>query len=390
MSEFKVQVVNRNRKYWYLRYTDPVTGERHERSSGCARKRDAIKAAGQWEAELVAGVSGHARCTKWADFRRRYEEEKVFSLRESTANRISAALNMVEQTMKPDDLRRINRQWITQLQRRLLKGGDRSLATVESHCRHLKAALNWAKDEGLIASVPKFPRLKQARTAKLMKGRPITGEEFDRMIRVAHETLDPRRLYSVCFLLNGLWLSGLRIGEAMDLTWDQWADGIRVDVAGEFVFLLIPGESEKGGRDRTYPVTPDFAKFLLSVPAEYRMGHVFNVRCRDGRVSRHPPTASAIVKQLGKQANVKVDEKRGKSVFASPHDLRRSFGFRWSRRVSPMDLKDLMRHATVVTTEKYYVGINAEDTARRLATLGDTSGDTSATPENEKGRSTSK
>ena len=79
---------------------------------------------------------------------------------------------------------------------------------------------------------------------------------------------------------------------------------------------------------------------------------------------------------MGERATVKVDEKKGKPVFASAHDLRRSFGFRWSRKVSPMDLKDLMRHASVTTTEKYYVGINAEDTARRLAKLGDTSGDT--------------
>ena len=50
----------------------------------------------------------------------------------------------------------------------------------------------------------------------------------------------------------------------------------------------------------------------------------------------------------------------------STHDLRRAFGLRWARRVMPMVLKELMRHKTVLTTEKYYVGIQAQETAKHL------------------------
>ena len=53
-------------------------------------------------------------------------------------------------------------------------------------------------------------------------------------------------------------------------------------------------------------------------------------------------------------------------VYASAHDLRRSFGNRWSRIVEPTVLRDLMRHASVVTTEKYYGGINAKKTLKHL------------------------
>ena len=53
-------------------------------------------------------------------------------------------------------------------------------------------------------------------------------------------------------------------------------------------------------------------------------------------------------------------------VYASAHDLRRSFGDRWARIVEPMVLRDLMRHASVVTTEQYYVGINAKKTLKHL------------------------
>lgn len=55
---------------------------------------------------------------------------------------------------------------------------------------------------------------------------------------------------SLRFLLRGVWLSGLRLGEARSLTRHLWADGIHVDLSPEFVQLLIGAESEK---ERTGP-----------------------------------------------------------------------------------------------------------------------------------------
>jgi len=259
---------------------------------------------------------------------------------------------------------------------------------VESICRHLKAALNWAKEQNIIQHVPKFSRLNKVRTVKQMKGHPITAEEFDRML-LAVDMLwtDPQHFRnnakerkqgqrdSIRFLLNGLWLSGLRLGEALSLTWDQWADSIRVDISGKFVKLLIPLEAEKGGQDRVYPVTPDFAEFLRSVPAAQRQGLVFNPVLHRGVCHRINSVSKAIT-LIWEAAKVKVDEKPSKekgkpgtTVWASAHDLRRAFGSRWSRRVNSMVLKELMRHASVTTTEKFYVGINADETAALLAGL---------------------
>jgi len=190
--------------------------------------------------------------------------------------------------------------------------------------------------------------------------------------------LKPRQHESVKFLLRGLWLSGLRLGEALGLTWDHWADGIRVDTSGQYVKLLIPSEAEKGGKDRVYPVTPDFADLLLSVPADQRTGFVFNPMTRL-RVSHRIDTISKLIADVGKAAKVKVDQKGDRAIYATAHDLRRGFGFRWSRKLSAMVLKELMRHESVTTTEKYYVGIDADSTAALLAGLavrGDTLGDT--------------
>ena len=84
-----------------------------------------------------------------------------------------------------------------------------------------------------------------------------------------------------------------------------------------------------------------------------------------------PDYVSHVVSRIGAAAGVKVDVKRkagqGEVVkYASCHDLRRSFGFRWSRRVMPPQLQELMRHESVETSMRFYVGRDAESTADAL------------------------
>ena len=149
-----------------------------------------------------------------------------------------------------------------------------------------------------------------------------------------------------------------------------------MDTSGEHIVLLIAAEDDKGGQDREYPVTPDFEQFLLGVPEAERIGHVFNVVLHRG-VCRRIDTVSKKVSALGEAAGVKVDvtskpSSKGrvrKTVYASAHDFRRAFGTRRAPKVKPVVLRDLMRHESVTTTEKYYVGLDAQDTARLLASV---------------------
>jgi integrase len=397
-GEINVYVIRRaNKKSLFLRYKCPITGERFERSSGETSEKAARKRAGEWEAELRAGGGGKLS-VKWEEFRNAYESAMEMSLRIRTGEKIASVFNVIEETMKVDNIKRITPQWLTKFQKRLLDEG-RSPATVESHFRHLKAALNWAKEQGIIPAVPQFPKLKQARSAKVMKGRPITGEEFDRMIQAVDEEFPIKPEWkteriervnvqreSMKFLLRGLWLSGLRLGESLTLTWDQWADGIRVDLSGEHAFLLIPAESEKGGRDRVFPVTPDFGEFLRSVPKSQRTGFVFNPMLSSGSC-RRLDTISKRITRFGELAQIKVDQKGEEITWASAHDLRRAFATRWCMRVPSMVLKELMRHQNISTTEKYYVGQNAEQTAVLLAGLMPLAAPVDSNPDAEKAES---
>ena len=78
-----------------------------------------------------------------------------------------------------------------------------------------------------------------------------------------------------------------------------------------------------------------------------------------------PDWASKVICKIGRAAGVVVN-KTPKVKFASAHDLRRSFGERWSQRVLPQVLMELMRHESIETTQKYYVGRHANRTAAAL------------------------
>lgn len=52
-----------------------------------------------------------------------------------------------------------------------------------------------------------------------------------------------------------------------------------------------------------------------------------------------------------------------KRKYASAHDLCRAFGQQWSARVMPAVLQQLMRHVSIETTMKYYVGRDADAVA---------------------------
>ena len=125
---------------------------------------------------------------------------------------------------------------------------------------------------------------------------------------------------------------------------------------------------EKGNRSRVLPMAPEFAEFLRQTADNKRHGYVFaplprRQRYGDRLSAEH---IGRVVTAIGKAANVKVSATATKVKYASAHDLRRSFGERWSSRVLPQILMELMRHESIATTMLFYVG---EDARRTSAVL---------------------
>jgi hypothetical protein len=88
MSEkLKVYVVDRGRSCLYMRYIDPETGKAVERSTGKKTKAEAKDVAAEWKAELKRGFWTAPSKVTWAEFRRRYEDEQLPSLKETTSEK---------------------------------------------------------------------------------------------------------------------------------------------------------------------------------------------------------------------------------------------------------------------------------------------------------------
>jgi len=171
-----------------------------------------------------------------------------------------------------------------------------------------------------------------------------------------------------------------------------------VRLEGDHAVVRIPGELQKSRRDEIYATAPEFRDFLAETPADKRSGPVFEL-LTEGPGGELRPVASVnpvskIVADIGRAAGVVVDERERRNPdgttrtvrkWASAHDLRRSFGTRWAKRVMPAVLKALMRHANITTTLKFYAEQDAANTAEaalaaylRAVGNGDEAGDGNA------------
>lgn len=380
-----------DRKHYQLQWFDPITQKKKTKSSGIEktgrkRERDAAeKEAGKLEDSLRAGRYRHSGKVRWADFRRRYQDEALASLAASTEKKGCLILDLVERELSPKWLSDLTAHRLSHVQK-LWRDKGLSEHTIKGYFATLLSALNWGQRMGLLAKVPNIERPKRAKKQTVMKGRPITTEEFERMLDKVVDVLTeapnaqlktpkrpkPAAVESWKHFLRGLWLSGLRLGEAMQLAWDR-DEYLCVDLSGRRPMMRIPAALEKGNQERLLPITPDFAAFLLETPPEDRTGFVFRPAPRRGERSERlgELAVGRIIAAIGAAAGVKVHthptkrDEQGNPVvkFASAHDLRRSFGDRWARKVMPQVLMELMRHESIETTQRFYVCRNAEETA---------------------------
>lgn len=389
-EEVKVWVMEyADRPNYYLQWKDPVNQRRKTKATkiprtGKARERKlAERAARELENKLAAGEAVITSRFSWEDFRRRYEAEVVPGLASRTGEKISSVFDRFEAEIGPQRLWDVDEKRLSAFVTKLREGkpakpkpgaevppkeqraGQLSESTIAGHLAHLKAALNWAKSQKLLPLVPAFPRLKRAKMskgAKVMRGRPITTEEFERMLEQVEPVVGGAAASDWKFYLQGLWTSGLRLAESLELYWDR-QDKLHPVLTGRYPMLRIPAELEKGHKERLLPMAPEFARLLEAVPEHDRTGPVFKLKRMDGKPGEiSKDRASKIVTKIGARAKVRVDACKT----ASAHDLRRAFGERWAAKLMPAQLMELMRHESFDTTLSYYVGRNAERTAAML------------------------
>lgn len=368
-----------------LVYFDPVSGKKVAKSSGTNEWREAERLAGELEKELQAGRFAPPSKITWQQFVDRYTEEKLLALRPASRQSALESLGKLNRLFSPDKLAKVNAALLSRFQAELRKprkvvrrGKEVTLPAIKPtaiahHLRNIKAALRWAERQGMLAKAPAIEMPKTPKGASLARSRPVTTEEYERMI-AATVKVRPHDAPAWQRLITGVWLSGLRLGEAVSLTWDEGP--FCIDLCGRRPAFRIRAEGQKSGRDEVLPMTPDFAEWLLaSYPEAERIGKVFRLIDQRTNVPLTANQVGRVVGLIGRKAGVVTNKADGKN--AGLHDLRRAFCTRWASKVMPAVLRKLARHANIATTLAYYVDLDADAMADELwakhaATAGNT------------------
>lgn len=339
----KVEVIyTARRNCFVLRWREE--GRTKERKSDAKHRELAIREAVALERELAESKPSSG----WEEFKARYEREYCSGHINYNWRAIVKRIEAVADIKQVAD---VNSSAISKAMASMRSEG-RPATTIRGYLRHLMASLSWAKDIGLLSEVP-VVRAPKAPRGRKMRSRPITGEEFERLIAAVPAVKKDYQPW--VDLLNVLYWGGLRIGEAAILTAD-WSGDFSLLLEHDPPVFSISGAGQKSGENQLLPVAPELVDYLQSMRIPKR-----------GRLLRGLPrrTDSLVhaVRKIGEASGIVVNA-AGKTVTA--HDLRRSFGTRWSRRLAPAELKMLMRHRDIGTTMDYYVDIEAGELSKKL------------------------
>ncbi len=332
-----------------LQWHDPETGKRRSKSAGTSDPDGAEAARRDLEYELNHGLHWQASDMPWPRFRQLFEAEYLTNLRPKTRERYADVLNLFEELARPGRLRSVGERSVSAFAAALRSKPTHGRAgmapsTIRVTLQFLRTALAWAARQKLLPAVPAFPVVKVPRK----KPQSVPAESFERILAVARDA-EMRT-----FLLAG-WLAGLRLNEAMCLSWEPAEDAPYLDLACNRIAL--PAEFVKAVEDQWVPIDPILRAALEALPEPHE-GAVF--RFTSGRTGRQIGLTglSDRVIRLARRAGVRL----------TMHSLRRGFGCRYAGRVPAQVLQKLMRHANIATTMSYYANV---DDAVEAAVLGD-------------------
>lgn len=259
------------------------------------------------------------------------------------------------------------------LQERLLAGDEgryeqRSKTTVNSTMGAVMAFVTFCHRHEWIDRVPAVEDLD---VDEVMKGRPVTAEEFQQMLAAVPAIVGEAATESWKFLLRVLWESGFRLGDLLDFHWtdDRHIRPVWSQRDGEHATIVIPS-TQKNGKHEVIPLLPGLQALLETVPVADRHGWVLNP-CSFGRTKVErlsQDVVSRTLARIGEAAGIVVrqeDDRRGHRVkYASAHDLRRGCALRLiNSGVSIESVMLVMRHKDYATTKKHYGAIRSAQSA---------------------------
>jgi integrase len=304
----------------------------------------------------------------WADFRKRYRNEHVELLSEGSKSAWTTAANWYESLMSPRHLADVDKATLSKFRGELL-AAKKSPNTVATYLRTIRAGLGWAYDMDLLKIVPRVRARKGLQQRSGMRSRPITAEEFERIILAVPKVRNGPRQGDVDLwqrFLRGLWLSSLRVDELRRLSWDAGAD-LSIDAAGKYPMIRMLAEGHKSRKDCYQPITPEFWA-LISKPGVQRTGYVFPLPGVNGQQMTRKAVIR-VVSAIGKKAGVVTNT--GTKKTATSHDIgRRAVLTRLAATMTLSQTQQFARHSDPRTTSEFYIRHEAESLAEAAGWKG--------------------
>lgn len=308
-------LTSRDKSGYKLQFYCPIRQARVRRACGTRERREArriqrecqerllngqyVESGGAITASVEAAVrrpcgpaaaNAATGSVSWQDAYDRYREHKSRRVREGSLTHALSRLNIAERVFNgyredrgmPEGFsvsEVMTLDMLEYLQDRLLAGDEcrydvRSRNTVNSMMSAVMTFVRFCCKREWIPIVPDIEKLD---VDEVMKGRPITLEEFEQMIDATPKVVGTSSAESWQFALRVLWESGFRVGDRMDFSWDDtrhlhpsWPSQ-----SGQLPTIIIPS-SQKNKRVQEIPLLPGLEELLNSVPKSKRSGWIVN------------------------------------------------------------------------------------------------------------------
>lgn len=326
-----------DRESWYIRFFDQ-TGKLRTESTETDDEDAAESIRSDKESDLNNGRYRAPDGMGWGDFRDAYETEALPSLAPNSRSKRQQIFDQFEEAIAPKHMKDITTRAVSRYAA-LRQSKGRKPSTVKADLAHLRSAFQWAKGQGMLTELPKFPVVKLSKGSNKVRVRGaarITLEEFERLLMKA-----PSEAWRT--ILAFAWHCGMRRHEALNVCGEH----VRLD---EHV-IEIPS-NKAGDEAATVFITPELDKVLRERWPDGKLP-----KGRLAPLDEFPGDIRQLSKRfavIAKRATVKGS---GKAGFCTMHDLRRNFGSRWAAKVPAQVLQRMMRHSHISTTMDYYADV---------------------------------
>ena len=369
-------------RYWWFYYrprgrkpvrksTGVLIGEtrREQRES----KKEAVEVADAWVVDLIRYPNRPDKMT-WSAFRKKYSTYLLENCSKHRRNQGERLLNRFQEIIDPDQMEYLSSDDIDTFFNVVQEKRRLSPASRANYGRNLRAAFRFAFEHKLMPQVLEIPKeYLKVKEEQMKGGEHLRPAEMEAMLAAVKRVVGAKNRRHWEFYIAALANCGLRLQESHDMVWDEH-DRRRVRIvlgtSAKESRILIPASMDKAGKQRHLPVTPGMHALLCKVPQDERTGFVFKLPNidRSGTRAKYFQTGK-IVRWIGKEAGIVTKEHDHKEEprYATAHDLRRTFGWTMAQAgVDREDLRKMMRHRSIKTTEIYYAEREADGIADRV------------------------